>query len=274
MFGRRREDSVGPQSLVLDHPCSRAQSLAEFALLLPVLLFLITTLFEASRLFQAYIALGFAAREAARYAVAGSPVMLLTDGEDSCQELGHPGTGVAYALPAEYQRCRVDWIKQIAWENASHGLLLDELEMDVTKPYFLGVYVRGAPSFGAAPVSDHAGSPRTRIEITIVFNHPVTTPFLSGLLPTVRVTKTVQMVNEPWEGGGAEMPQRLPTATGLPPLDTDGDGWSDNDEKAIHGTLPSNADTDGDGYFEGDGRLVPSDPAPLDPCIPSGDCEP
>jgi hypothetical protein len=274
MFGRRRFDLTQARCVAPAHSRSRAQSLVEFGLLLPLLLFLLTTLFEASRLFQAYLAVGYAAREAARFAVAGSPVMLLTDGDDSCEVIGHPNTGDPYALPGEYQQCRLDWIKHVAWENARRGLLLDELEIDVTKPYYLGVYVRGSPIFGAAPVSDHAGAPRTKIEITIVFNHPVTSPFLSGLLPTIRVTRTVQMVNEPWEGGGAEMPKRLPTATALPPLDTDGDGWSDNDEKAIHGTLPSSADTDGDGYYEGDGRLVPIDPAPLDPCVPDDACEP
>ncbi len=273
MLGLRRADLAKAGRAVPAPLRMRAQSLVEFSLLVPFLLFLITTLFEASRLLQAYLAISFAAREAARFAVAGSPVMLVTDGDDSCEAMGNPITGAPYALPDEYQQCRVDWIKYVAWENAQPGLLLDEMETDVTKPYYLGVFVRGAPTFGGEPISDHAGAPRTRIEIVIVFNHPVTNPFLSSLLPTIRLIKMVQMVNEPWEGGGADVPQLIPTATGLPPLDTDGDGWSDNDEKGIYGTLPSTSDTDGDGYHEGDGRLVPTDPAPLDPCVPSGVCD-
>ena len=59
------------------------------------------------------------------------------------------------------------------------------------------------------------------------------------------------MVNEPWEGGGPDKPPAMDTATPLPPLDTDGDGWSDIFEKETCGTFPSNTDSDGDGYLEG-----------------------
>ena len=45
------------------------------------------------------------------------------------------------------------------------------------------------------------------------------------------------------------------------PSDSDGDGWSDTQEK-IAGTDPSNADTDGDGYWD------PQDPNPMDQNIP------
>jgi hypothetical protein len=44
-------------------------------------------------------------------------------------------------------------------------------------------------------------------------------------------------------------------------LDSDGDGWSDAQEK-IAGTDPNKVDTDSDGYWD------PHDPNPLDPAIP------
>jgi len=49
-----------------------------------------------------------------------------------------------------------------------------------------------------------------------------------------------------------------------PQLDSDGDGWSDANEK-ITGTAKDNVDTDNDGYWD------PHDPNPLDPNIPESD---
>jgi hypothetical protein len=59
-------------------------------------------------------------------------------------------------------------------------------------------------------------------------------------------------------------PTAKPTPTQLPPpspLDSDGDGWTDEQEK-IAGTSPYNVDTDGDGIWD------PQDPNPLDSDIP------
>ena len=47
----------------------------------------------------------------------------------------------------------------------------------------------------------------------------------------------------------------------VPSLDSDGDGWSDAQEKIV-GTDPNKVDTDSDGYWD------PHDPNPLDPNIP------
>ena len=51
----------------------RGQSLVEFAVALPFLLVILLGLFEAARWFQAYLAVQYAAREAARFAVTGQP---------------------------------------------------------------------------------------------------------------------------------------------------------------------------------------------------------
>ena len=246
------------------------QSLVEFALVFPLMLLLITTLIETSRIFQAYLAVGYAARAAARFAVTGSPPMLTSHGPESCQELGRPdGSPVPYNLPLEYQTCRVDWIKYTGREAAKPGLLVDDFETNVARPNYLGVFVRGFDTFSSEdPESNNAGAPRTPVEVRVVYNHPVTNPFYSMLLPTVRITRVMRMVNEPWDGGGAEVPPELPPATALPPLDTDGDGWSDIDERDIYGTLPGNPDTDNDGYPDGEGPGGWFDEDPLDPCVP------
>jgi hypothetical protein len=263
-MGKKKKEKRGKKARL-------GQSMLEFALVFPIMLLLVMTMIEVSRMFQAWLAVGYAARQAARFAVTGSPPMMIAHGPESCQALGEPVTGDPYALPSQYQTCRVDWIKYVGREAAKPGLYVDDLVVDITKPYFLDVYVRGFVTFSSAsPSSDHAGAPRTPVEVTVVYNHPVTNPLLNALLPTVRITRIMRMVNEPWDGGGVELPPELPTATPLPPLDTDGDGWSDIDERDIYGTLPGNPDTDNDGYFDGDGTLLPVDPEPLDPCIPGG----
>lgn len=246
----------------------KGQSLVEFAVVLPFVLIVLLGLFEAARWFQAYLAVQYAAREAARFAVTGQPPMLISDGEGSCQELGIPVTGAPYDLPNQYQQCRVDYIKQVGINLAKLGVIVDLNQTDVTKPRFLGVYVRGAPSYGASPVTDHPGVARGRIEIRVVYNHPVTNPFLAALLPTIRIIGTAEMINEPWVGGGPEVPAEFVPPDPLPALDSDGDGWSDVEERDVYGTLPGNPDTDGDGEPEGPG----GDPEPLDPCIPHA-CE-
>lgn len=246
--------------------------MVEFALTFPLLLLVLLGMIEAARWMHAYLAVQYASREAARFAVTGSPPLYVTDGEDSCEELGHPETGSAYVLPDEYTQCRVDWIMDKGRSAAKEGLLVEDTQDDISKPYYLGVRVRGSQTFDGSPVLNHPGAARTKVEVTVVYNHPVSNPLMATLMPTMRIVGVTQMVNEPWEGGGAEVPPEIPPAPPLPPLDTDGDGWSDVAERDIHGTLPANPDTDGDGYFEGTGILTPSEPnspeAPLDPCDP------
>ena len=250
----------------------RGQSMAEFAVALPVLLFIVLGFIEAARWFQAYLAVQYAATEAARYAVSGRPPMPITDGDESCEEIKQPITGVGYSLPGDYQECRVDWIEYMGAQLAGLSLLYDPTVTDVSKPYFLGVYVRGSPTFGDEPIANHGGAARTKVEVTVVYNHPVSNPFFATMLPTIRVVGRVQMVNEPWAGGVAEKPPELPTATPLPPLDTDGDGWSDDDENKIYKTYPSNPDTDGDGCEEGPGGFDDTSERALDPSYPVGGC--
>jgi hypothetical protein len=245
----------------------RGQSLVEFAVALPFLLIILLGIFEAARWFQAYLAVQYAAREATRFAVTGQPT------EAYCEEMGIPVTGVPYG-PNEYDKCRVDYIKQVGINLAKLGVIVDLSQTDVTKPMFLGVYVRGGDdsSSDASTVTGHAGVARGRIEIRVVYNHPVTYPFLAALVPTIRIIGTSEMINEPWIGGGPDVPAEFEPPDPLPSLDTDGDRWSDVDERDIHGTLPGNVDTDGDGVPEGpEGPGI--DPEPLDPCVPNP-CEP
>jgi hypothetical protein len=169
-----------------------------------------------------------------------------------------------YVLPLEYDRCRLDYIEQVGINLSNIGLLADPGQGDITRAGYLGVFVRGAPTIGAQAQDDHPGVARGRVEIRVVYNHPVNNPFFSTFLPTIRVVGTTELINEPWTGGGADVPAVFAPPPPLPALDSDGDGWSDVEERDVYGTIPSNPDSDGDGVKEGPG----GDPEPLDPCVP------
>ncbi len=243
----------------------RGQSLVEFALALPILLFILLGILEVAMWFHSYLAVQYASREAARFAVTGNPPMFISDGPGSCEELRQPGSGDPYSLPADYEQCRVDYIKNVGVNLANLGVLADSNQGDITKARYLGVFVRGAPAFGESAQDDHPGVARDRVEVRVVYNHPIINPFFSTLLPTIRVVGTTELINEPWIGGGADVPAVFAPPDPLPPLDSDGDGWSDVEERDVYGTIPSNPDSDGDSVIEGPG----GDPDPLDPCVPN-----
>jgi hypothetical protein len=247
------------------------QSLVEFALALPILLFILLGLLESARWFHSYIAVQYASREAARFAVTGNPPMYISDGPGSCEEQRKPASGIPYTLPAEYNQCRVDYIKEVGVNLSKLGLLSDPTQGDITKASYLGVFVRGAPGIDESVQDGHPGVARGRVEVRVVYNHPVINPFFSTFIPTIRVVGTTELINEPWTGGGADVPAVFDPPDPLPLLDTDGDGWSDVEERDVHGTIPSNPDSDGDGVNEG--PPPGGDPAPLDPCDPNA-CPP
>jgi hypothetical protein len=240
------------------------QSLVELALALPILLFVFLGILEAARWFHSYLAVQYASREAARFAVTGNPPIYIKDGDGSCEESGKPGSGMPYVLPLEYEKCRVDHIKLVGISLTNLGIAADLDQGDITRAGYLGVFVRGAPTIGANAKDDYPGVARGRVEVRVVYNHPVNNPFFSTFLPTIRVVGTTELINEPWTGGGADVPAVFAPPPPLPALDSDGDGWNDVEERDVYGTIPSNPDSDGDGVDEGPG----GDPEPLDPCVP------
>src|SRR5688572_12537910 len=64
----------------------RGQALAEFAIVLPLILFFIATILEFGRAWNIKQAVTDAAREGARYAVVMNPAMTVADVEDKIEE--------------------------------------------------------------------------------------------------------------------------------------------------------------------------------------------
>lgn len=245
---------------------AEGQSLVELALILPMLLLVIFGLIESARMMQAMLAVQSAAREGARYAVTGQP---------SPEECGLDPENYDEDV---YRQCRVDSIKEIA-RTHTVGLPIDPTETDPGHPGYLGIWVRGQPTWEEVPVLDHPGIPGTRVEVTVFFNLPVVVPLFSALLPSVRLTGRTQMINEGFEmTHGGDTPPILPPAPTPPPLDYDDDLVCDSEERDIYGTSPTLPDTDGDEQSDGDeiGDFLcdeeqePGSPItdPLDPCDP------
>jgi hypothetical protein len=230
--------------------------MVELALTVVLLLVMVFGLIEASRWFFALNAIQNAAREAARYASTGQA----------------PPPGCA----ASYEDCRVQAIADVAYARARTSLQMNPpilLENctgptgPCTKAGALIVAVRGStciddiPSCAPPTNSEYPGVPRGRVRVILRYNHPVANPLFSSWLPTLPVTGSYEIVNEPWKGGGMVVPPALGASPLFPTLDSDGDGWSDWDEVHIWGTLPGNADTDGDGVND------PVDSAPNNPYV-------
>ena len=246
----------------------KGQGLVELALILPLLLLAIFSLIETARMLHAFLVVQNAGREGARYAVTGQPSL------DECASLGYFDQGYS---DAKYIKCRVDSIKKAA-RRLTVGLAINPNETDPTKPGYLGIQVRGKACWECAAELDHPGIPGTRVEVTVFFNLPIVVPLFSSNLPAMRLTGRTQMINEGFQiGYGGEPPPTLPPATPPAPLDSDGDGLCDSEERDVYGTDPNRADTDGDELSDGDevgdtscdGQAVTPVSDPLDPCDPS-----
>jgi hypothetical protein len=234
------------------------QGFVEFMLVVPIVLAMIFGIIEAARWFAAVNALQNAARETARYASTGQPYAADCDEFDS------------------YQECRVETIQQVAMNLAGAGLVVDPAVTDETAPKYLGVEVWGAPCLDGAdpdcdPELDNPGVAQGKVEIRMDYNHPITNPFFSTWFPAIHVSGRYQIVNEPWYGSAFVDPPAIPPAPTPEALDSDGDGWPDDDERDVYGTRPNSNDTDNDGYYDGDGSLTPTEPnavAAKDACVP------
>jgi hypothetical protein len=167
---------------------TRAQGLAEFALILPVLLVVLFVLIELARVLHAWLAVENGARQGIRYAVTmeydpskcGSP--LLEDG--TCPE-------------ADVPEARLASIHDAAWYGSSSIVRVKETEANADQPsYFHVVVCRPEdlidPADASSPTTcapnEEPGGPGDQIVIVVEFNHPILLPILSSIAPEIRLT--------------------------------------------------------------------------------------
>jgi regulation of enolase protein 1 (concanavalin A-like superfamily) len=208
----------------------QGQGMVEFALISPVLLMTLLAIIETALIFQGYLTVQHAAREAARWAVTYKP-------ERGTQLDGTPCDGVVCdpnETEEEYWRRRVELIKLVAVEKAV-GLRIDEAHLGLTEadfgafasyPNFYGVQVWGYPRFEEpsggwqeSDLIDHPGIQGLPVRVRVTHNVELLDPLFRAIVPRVRVVAQAEMINEGTQAGyGNVAPPSLPPPPPLPPV--------------------------------------------------------
>lgn len=196
----------------------RGQGLVEFALILPALLLLVLSIIEGAFLFQAYLAVQHAAREAARFAVTYQPPQGYELGQDPRYEApAYPNESLEH-----WNARRVQLIKERAKEQA-YGLVIDVeglTEADFLAHFnearFFGVRVFGFPGFDEPEQVDHPGLPGLPVRVYVRYNFVPFDPIIRAIAPIVPLQGEASMINEGLQVGmGNVVP---PTFAPLPTL--------------------------------------------------------
>jgi regulation of enolase protein 1 (concanavalin A-like superfamily) len=212
----------------------KGQGLVEFALISPVLLLTILAIIETALIFQGYLTVQHAAREAARWAVTYKPDRgMQLDGSPCDYVSCDPGE-----TEQEYWTRRVEFIKLIARQRAV-GLRIDDAHLGLTDsdfaayldlPNFYGVEVWGFPSFVApdggwtdTDLRNHPGLPGLPVRVRVTHNVELLDPLFRAIVPRVRVVAQTEMINEGTQAGyGNVAPPALPPPPPLPVPDPSG----------------------------------------------------
>jgi hypothetical protein len=170
-----------------DH--SPAQGLVEFALVLPVLLLLLFTIIETARLLHAWVTVENGTRFGVRYAVTGAfdDIYCSIYPNGVCDD------------QAERDGARVPSIHDAAMAGAA-GIWHDPAAAQGSKGYLkvtvcsskVGViYSPSDPSTTTDATclpGEDPGGPGDRVSVTLDFDHPIISPFISTFLPKIRLT--------------------------------------------------------------------------------------
>ncbi|MFP3854598.1 MAG: TadE family protein, partial [Anaerolineales bacterium] len=184
----------------------RAQALAEFALILPVLLLTIFMLIELARLLHAWLAVENAARFGLRYAVTGrydDDHYSLTECDDFYSDYGF---SCSSGEDDKFENAARILSSGEAAESGSVGILRDTSldvfsDWDVPGFYKVTVCSESATSYTPPDLDDfsndwsaqcdpidHAGLPGDQIWVVVDFNHRLVLPFLSEWWPYLHLS--------------------------------------------------------------------------------------
>jgi hypothetical protein len=205
--------------------------MAEFALILPILLLTVFVIIEAARLLFAWLAVENGARFAIRYAVTGD----YDPAHDSVAQCNsfYSQWGITCVAGEDAKienAARVMTIEDVA-TGAASGILLDP-SLDVStgwsQPGYFKVTVCDDPANYTDPnpdnfttdwtaaciPADSAGSPGSRIWVTVDFNHRLIVPFLTDIWPVLHLTARRDGIVEMFRVSRLVGSGGLPTAPG------------------------------------------------------------
>jgi Flp pilus assembly protein TadG len=179
----------------------RGQALVEFALVSVLFFILSFGVFDMARLFQSWVSVQHASREAARYAITGLTTCDGAADRDAC----------------------ITWTA----EHATGGLAragAGGQDVDVTTKAW--DYDPDTASWVNPPNDGDTGLPCDQIEVTVAYNHKFVLPVLSAIAPSgVTVVGRQRMTIEPYapcedkDGTGSGV-SASPTSTPTPPSGT------------------------------------------------------
>lgn len=159
------------------------QSLVEFALIIPALLFSIFGIFEFGRVLQVWMTVQNSAQAAARFAATG----------EGWQD------GIAG---------RLGNIKAEARSKAISLAIINSAGPSSPGYFHVYVYASDPPVRG----TEFPGGPNARVAVDVIFNHPLTTPFLNGIVQYIKLSAHSEMINEQFRHPGYGTPSGV-----LPP---------------------------------------------------------
>ncbi|MGA9190557.1 MAG: TadE/TadG family type IV pilus assembly protein [Anaerolineales bacterium] len=214
------------------------QSLAEFALVLPIMLLLIFVIIESARLLFAWLAVENAARFGIRYAVTGDYNDSYYNVTDCNNFYSEYGLSCAATQPdREENAARILSTFDAAWAG-SVGIQRDPNLNRFTDWASPGLFKVTVCSLSAASYTDpdptnfttdwmaecdpidHAGNPGDHIWVVADFNHPMILPFLSNWWPYLHLTARRDGIVEQFRVarviGAGGLPTAPPTATYTP----------------------------------------------------------
>jgi Flp pilus assembly protein TadG len=144
-----------------------AQSLAEFAMVLPIVILVIFGLVDMARAMQSYVTIQEAARSAARYAVTGR-------------------TDCSGVTTQTRENCIVH---EVAVRTASLNR-----HNTITTSYESWTY----PGYADPPTTNSAGNPCDAVQIKVGYDYHPMTPVFSTLIGSFHMDASERMLNEPF----------------------------------------------------------------------------
>lgn len=206
----------------------RGQGLVEFALILPILLLVVLGLIETALLFQSYLAIQHAAREAARFAVSMQPPVghMIDENGDIVECLSggaedkwgvwcegpDEGESTTDARTAAWRARRAQMIKARALE-AAVGVRVDDdrtftglfdedsFAQTMALPRSFGVRIWGFDDVDTPAIEDHPSLAGLPVRIIIYHRAEVLDPLYRAIVSSVMLRGQTEMINEGLEVG-------------------------------------------------------------------------